>query len=976
MKKLNISFRIPTVLLFVVLITACNREVKTSEEYNMADIFDINNLPPQPGQDSWKFIEDLSSEMWDKHPWETRDAGSNQADLSKGVIIKDNFPDPKKRLVTAYDDLKDFFIAGDIQVGSGNYVIETVENNDLNGESFRLEIKPESCKILAGDIEGIRRGIFTLEDEMLRIRGPFLPLGNIEKHPAVIRRISRCVYGPIKRPPAMRDELMDTVNYYPDQYLNRLAHEGVNGLWLSIDFRDLVSTRYNPDAAKDAEKRLDKLRKTVAQNLRYGIRTYLFTIEPRAWGNQPPYYMDIHILDKYPELGGARQGNIVYFCPMSTTAKDYLYQVVNTIFKEIPDLGGMINISHGERATTCASTLAAAGGGTNNCPRCSNKAQWEILYASLSAMEKGMHDAAPEAELISWHYMGTSNEYPDWVYEIPSHTPEGVILQFQFETGVTKTEFGKKLVGGDYWLSTPGPSERFEKQAKIARDHRTMVSAKIQTGNSHEVASIPYIPAPLLIYKKFSAMHRLDVTHTMLGWYFGNYPGLMIKSAGELAFSPFPADETSFLERLASIYWRTEDVPLVTEALKKFSEGYGNYPLQAMLGYYGPMHDGPVWPLLLKPADAPLTPTWQIGSSSTLKPWPPSGDRIGECLWSGGARINSSMENVLTLNETVELCCRMSKKWNEGTEILNKLKKKYINEPERILEIGLANAIGIQFQSGYNILNFYKLREEMFNMEGRKRLEILKQLENIIKEELKLDEQLLELCKKDSRLGFHSEAEGYKYFPEKIRWRMQQLNNALKNDVPELKQLIKQNKLLFPEFTGKEPTGAIAHAIRLTGSFDSNIPEKLKWQPFNYGAKNSESLWAASFNNDTLYFIISDPINQKMPLNDPEISGITIRIEPRRLWPSAQYSFSTTEEGHLLNKAHKMRGADNWYLIAQIPFKSFWWSNEKMHPLRVYVSIQKKNTGSSSWNPSNPVTSRLVFGTFNPADLGWLIFDE
>ena len=38
------------------------------------------------------------------------------------------------------------------------------------------------------------------------------------------------------------------INYYPDQYLNRLAHEGVNGFWLNIDFRDLVPTTCIPEA--------------------------------------------------------------------------------------------------------------------------------------------------------------------------------------------------------------------------------------------------------------------------------------------------------------------------------------------------------------------------------------------------------------------------------------------------------------------------------------------------------------------------------------------------------------------------------------------------------------------------------------------------------------------------------------------------------------------------------------------------------
>ena len=98
---------------------------------------------------------------------------------------------------------------------------------------------------------------------MLRMRAPLLPITTIEKKPVIVRRISRCFFGPIKRPPAMRDELMDDVDYYPDQYLNRLAHEGVNGLWLTIEFRDLARTKYTPYAGKDAAKRLAKLKKTV-----------------------------------------------------------------------------------------------------------------------------------------------------------------------------------------------------------------------------------------------------------------------------------------------------------------------------------------------------------------------------------------------------------------------------------------------------------------------------------------------------------------------------------------------------------------------------------------------------------------------------------------------------------------------------------------------------------------------------------------
>ena len=711
------NFLLIITALIITTMESCSPGNDNANSVVFGDSTYLANVPDQPGEDTWKFIEDLKSPMWTKHAWEKADHGTKTADLSAGIKLQMGFSDPGKRLETAYEDLRAFMTAGGISFDNGKYIIGTAEDRKLAGESFRIEVKPDGCLITAGDIEGIRRGIFYLEDEMLRLQGPYLPLGTIEKHPVIQRRISRCFFGPIKRFPKMKDELMDDVDYYPDQYLNRLAHEGVNGLWLTIEFRDLVSTTYTPEAGKDGEKRLAKLRQTVDKCLRYGIRTYIFCIEPRAWDPEST------VAKQYPELAGAPSGRGHYFCPMSKTAHNYLYETVNKIFETVPELGGLINITHGERGTTCLSSVSCTSEyeGKINCPRCSRKKPWEILHASLSAMEKGMHDASPEAELISWLYMpqpqrfltGDSYKLGEWVYDLPAHTPEGVILQFNFESGVNRTEFGKLLVGGDYWISNPGPSDRFVRIANVAREKRTKVSAKIQTGNSHEVASVPFVPVPSLLFRKFSEMRKLGVSHTMLCWYFGNYPGMMNKAAGLLSMEPFPENEDLFLNQLASIYWKKEDVLKVVEAWKLFSEGYQNYPLVNLFQYYGPIHDGPVWPLLLKPADAPLAPTWQIGSSATRKPWPPSGDRIGECIGE-----------VLTLEEVVELTRRMTTSWEKGMTILAGLKNNYTNEPERLLDIGVAQAIGIQIRSGYNILNFYLLREKMFRMDGRERLDI------------------------------------------------------------------------------------------------------------------------------------------------------------------------------------------------------------------------------------------------------------
>jgi len=44
-----------------------------------------------------------------------------------------------------------------------------------------------------------------------------------------------------------RDELSDDVDYYPDEYLNKLAHESINGLWLTVEFKDLCLLHLMPN---------------------------------------------------------------------------------------------------------------------------------------------------------------------------------------------------------------------------------------------------------------------------------------------------------------------------------------------------------------------------------------------------------------------------------------------------------------------------------------------------------------------------------------------------------------------------------------------------------------------------------------------------------------------------------------------------------------------------------------------------------
>ena len=122
----------------------------------------------------------------------------------------------------------------------------------------------------------------------------------------------------------------------------------------------------------------------------------------------------------------------------------------------MPKLGGILNISYGERPTTCLSSANVVNESPVRCPRCAAVPKWEILFRSLSAMRRGMPESA---QLISWLYMARPTSRSEWVFRIAEHTPENVILQYNLESNGTKMQLGKPRKGGDYWLSYTGPSQ-------------------------------------------------------------------------------------------------------------------------------------------------------------------------------------------------------------------------------------------------------------------------------------------------------------------------------------------------------------------------------------------------------------------------------------------------------------------------------------------------------------------------------------
>jgi hypothetical protein len=917
-----------------------------------ASLYDLPALetrPEQPPENEWGFVEDLKRPVHSPPAWTARKPRSDEADLRGGVAIQADFDDPLGRLDTAYADFRTFLEVCGIEQKQGGFVLRIAYIPVKLREAYRIRVSEGECVLEAGDSDGVRRGLVTIEDAVLGAGGPFLPLGTIERYPVIRTRISRCFFGPIKRPPKNRDELLDDVDYYPESYLNRLAHEGINGLWISIAFADLCPLKPTPEAMELARRRFAKLKATSDRCLRYGIRVFPFCIEPAAIPEDSP------VLAEHPGMIGHRSGGSVRVCVSTQEGRQYLENTVRTIFETVPGLGGLINISVGERPTLCCNAP------DNNCPRCVDRKPWDVLADSLAAMKRGMAAVNPEAEMISWAYIpnnGTGGRgWGEAAYrEAAAHIPPGVILQHNFESNGGKMQLGRWRRAGDYWLSYIGPSPRFRACTRRALDAETRMFAKLQVGCSHEVASVPFVPVPGNLYRKYEKMHKLGVSGAMQCWYFGNYPGVMNKAAGELSFAPFPVFERTFLKRLASRDWG-DAADEVVRAWNHFSRAYANYPLTNLFGYYGPMHDGPVWPLYLVPRDLPLSPTWKLDEY-----WP-SGDRIGECI-----------AGTHTLSEALTLCRRMSDGWNRGLRKLLPLRSTLAAESDRMRDIGLAEALGIQFESGANILEFYSLREfltwqDLTPSVGR---EILGRLRRLVDRELVLDDRLIQLARDDRRLGFHSEAEGYKYFPERIEWRKRQLRTLLDVEFPQVEARLRDGGPLFPDFTGVRPAAPTYHApFRPRKPADADgMTTEVQPAPSPDEPLDDTARWCAWYDETELHIQVA--------LTEKPSRTIEVRTEPRRLWPPLKFlAFADGRSdcwqvGTQLNSGWQVQETNRngcrvtEFRISRALLER---TGPAPRPLRLNVIA-----AGAAWLNLHPLTPRLRHGTDNPADYGWILF--
>ncbi len=376
--------------------------------------------------------------------------------------------------------------------------------------------------------------------------------------------------------PLMHPEL----DLYPDGYLEKLAAVGVDGIWMHVVLRQLAPSGEFadvPEFGKDHETRIANLRHLVERANRYGIKFYLYMNEPRA--------MPLSFYEKYPALRGAEEGDYAAMCTSDADGKTlrWLEDSLAYLFEEVPGLGGIFTITGSENLTHCASH-----GQWQQCPRCKNRSDDDLIVEVNAAMERGVHRSAPNAKVIVWDWGWKGHGLAPTIIE---RLPKGVSLMSVSEWSLPIERGGVKSTVGEYSLSAVGPGPRAVAEWKTAADCGLSTVAKVQLNCTWELSSVPYLPVVDLVARHCKRLSEAGVSGIMLGWSLGGYPSPNLEVAYEFAKTP-NATEDEVLQRVAEDRFGTNAAPLARAAWSKMSAAFEEYPYGGGL-YTAPTQMGP-----------------------------------------------------------------------------------------------------------------------------------------------------------------------------------------------------------------------------------------------------------------------------------------------------------------------------------------------------------------------------------------------
>ncbi|GAB3277107.1 hypothetical protein GCM10027347_50920 [Larkinella harenae] len=546
------------------------------------------------------------------------------------------------------------------------------------------------------------------------------------------------------------------IDPYPEGYLEQMAAAGMDGTWMHIVLSKITPFPWDPAVSDQWEQRLENLGKLVKKARRHGIGIYLYLNEPR--------FLPLTFFDKYPALKGVTIGQQAALCTSHPEVQRYLADSIALLVNRIPDLAGFFSITASENHTNCWSHDKGS-----ECPRCSKRSPAEVL-AELnqiywSGIDRGMasQNSSNTPQLIVWDW-GWKEGYAE---EIIPKLPKTAALMSVSEWELPIERGGVKSKVGEYSISSIGPGPRASRHWEIAKRHGLKTIAKIQAGNTWEIAAVPYIPALENVATHAKNLRVSGVNGLMLGWTLGGYPSPNLEVVAEMGGSSW-VEPLEAMQRVAQRRFGMAG-PAVTEAWRQMSRAFSEFPY----------HVGVVY-------NAPL----QMGPANLL--WPkPTGYKAS--MVGFGYDDTKSWRSVYPIDVFISQLEKVAFGFTQAVkELKSETSTLPLTNPEKQRLAGecrVAETVGIHYASVALQAQFIQIRDQLETgrVSKKESQEMVVALEEILNKEILLAKQLVGLQAQDSRLGFEA-SNHYFYVCTDLAEKVINCRDLLQNWLPALKK--------------------------------------------------------------------------------------------------------------------------------------------------------------------------------------------
>jgi len=595
----------------------------------------------------------------------------------------------------------------------------------IEPEKYSLEVLQNSIALRGGSERGLARGLIELERRMGERGGPFLSPCHETNQPAFSPRYVSSYFS------LMTDVLgQDLIDPFPDGYLNQLAHQDADGVWVYALLQDLVPSPVFEGMGVGGEARLKRLRDFVNRADKFGLKVYIYLNEPRA--------QFLPFFEKYPDVKGQPEGNTAALCTSTEAVQKHLRGSFEKLFHEVPGLGGVFVITASENLANCYSHS-----GNTSCPRCSKRNSADVIAESIRCMAEGTWTANPKAKFIVWDWSWHAVLGENKANEIIEKLPKGVSLMADFERGTKIERGGVKMNVEEYAISVIGPSPRAKLRSQQAKQLGLDFAAKIQLSTTWECGTVPFIPVPNLLARKAAAMRDCGVKTAMETWTIGSYPSPDSEAFALTQWNP-QITEQECLRRVATRRYGSSAADDAVRGWTKLSEAFTEeFPFFG--SYAPPLQNAPALPLYRREIPKPYGRASLLNPKDDWRSWTPP------------------FRPELMIKLLRHLCDR----WDDGMSDLQKAVENAPAARRRLAErdLGVAWMVGYTYRAYANDLEFYMARDT-------KNFPVMKR---IATEELKTTEEALRKVNADSRLGWEAELQ-YFYRPGDVMERLLSLD--------------------------------------------------------------------------------------------------------------------------------------------------------------------------------------------------------